>query len=78
MGLDIRWPIGLMFALIGLLLVGTGLFTSGNAEMYHRSLDININIIWGTVLVVFGGLMIFFARAARAKQAAGNPPQAAK
>lgn len=75
MGLDIRWPIGLMFALIGLFLVGTGLVTSGNAEMYHRSLDININILWGSVLLVFGGLMIYFARAAKARQAAEKPTQ---
>lgn len=75
MGLDIRWPIGLMFTLIGLLLIGTGLFTSGNAEMYHRSLDININLLWGAVLLVFGGIMVFFARAAKAKQAADKPTQ---
>ena len=61
MGLDIRWPIGLMFTLIGALLTGTGLLTNGNAEMYHRSLDININLIWGLVLLIFGALMLLLA-----------------
>ena len=61
MGLDIRWPIGLMFTLIGVLLTGTGVCTNGKAEMYHRSLDININLIWGVVLLVFGAFMLIMA-----------------
>ncbi len=62
MGLDIRWPIGLMFSLIGILLVSYGLITGSNAEVYHRSLDLNVNLYWGLLLVVFGGAMLFFAR----------------
>ena len=65
MGLDIRWPIGLMFTLIGLLLVAFGFSTGSDAEMYKRSLDININLTWGAVLVVFGGLMLGMAFAGR-------------
>ena len=65
MGLDIRLPIGLMFTLIGLLLTVTGFITNSNKEMYHRSLDININLIWGLVLLAFGGLMLFFALMAK-------------
>jgi protein-S-isoprenylcysteine O-methyltransferase Ste14 len=61
MGLDIRWPIGLMFTLIGALLTGYGAITSSNAEMYKRSLDININVYWGVVLLVFGGAMLILA-----------------
>jgi len=63
MGLDIRWPIGLMFSLIGALLVVTGLVSDA------RSLDININLIWGFVLVIFGVFMLAMAwRAAKAPQ----------
>ena len=69
MGLDIRWPIGLMFTLIGVLLTGTGLVTGGNAEMYKRSLGININLVWGLVLLVFGVFMLIMAW--RASQSAG-------
>lgn len=57
MGLDIRWPIGIMFSLIGALLVITGL-AYGPSE---RSLGINIDLIWGLVLLVFGGLMLLGA-----------------
>lgn len=61
MGLDIRFPIGIMFTLIGLLLTITGLFTSGDPAFYKISLGININLIWGIVLLVFGGFMWGFA-----------------
>jgi len=61
MGLDIRWPIGLMFTLVGALLIFQGLITGGDTAMYQRSLGININLIWGAVLFVFGGVMTFFA-----------------
>ena len=61
MGLDIRWPIGLMFSLIGVLLTGYGAMTSSDAELYKRSLDININLCWGLVLLVFGVIMLILA-----------------
>lgn len=57
MGLDIRWPIGLMFTLIGALLVITGLVQGPEA----RSLNINIDLVWGIVLLVFGVLMLLGA-----------------
>jgi protein-S-isoprenylcysteine O-methyltransferase Ste14 len=61
MGLDLRWPIGLMFSLIGALLVIYGLITNSNAETYARSLGININLYWGLLLLVFGGTMLTLA-----------------
>jgi protein-S-isoprenylcysteine O-methyltransferase Ste14 len=61
MGLDIRWPIGLMFSLIGILMVGHGLLTSSNTELYQRSLGMNVNLYWGLLLVVFGGAMLLMA-----------------
>jgi hypothetical protein len=61
MGLDIRYPIGLMFGTIGLVMVVYGAFT-GSDPMYQRSLGINVNVWWGAVLLVFGGLMLYFAR----------------
>jgi hypothetical protein len=54
MGLDIRWPIGLMFTLIGALLAVFGLVKSSESV----SLGININLIWGIVLLVFGSSML--------------------
>ncbi len=69
MGLDIRWPIGLMFSLVGLLMTILGFATRGDAEMYRRSLDININLIWGIILLLFGAFMLIMAM--RKKDSAG-------
>jgi len=70
MGLDIRWPIGLMFSLVGLLMTVFGFVTRSDAAMYHRSLDININLIWGVILLVFGGAMLLLANRAKGKDPA--------
>ena len=69
MGLDIRYPIGLMFGIIGLVMVVYGLLT-GSDPMYQRSLGINVNVWWGAVLLVFGALMLYFARKAAKDTAA--------
>ena len=60
MGLDIRLPIGMMFSLLGLLLVAYGADTGADA-MYQASLGININLVWGGVLFVFGAIMLALA-----------------
>jgi hypothetical protein len=56
MGLDIRIPIGLMFAILGIVLVLSGLIM--NSAVYQRSLGINVNLWWGLVLLVFGAVML--------------------
>ena len=61
MGLDIRWPIGLMFSLVGVLLVIYGGVTISDTEIYRRSLDININLRWGLVVLAFGATMLALA-----------------
>jgi hypothetical protein len=61
MTLDICWPIGIMFSLVGAMLTVFGLMTRASEEMYKRSLDININLWWGLALLVFGGWMLFSA-----------------
>lgn len=58
MGLDLRKPIGWFFLALGLILAVYGLMTKGDAEMYRRSLDMNINLIWGGVLIAFGLFML--------------------
>ena len=58
MGLDIRLPIGLMFTLIGAMLAIYGLATNSEPELYRRSLDINVNLRWGLVLLAFGLTML--------------------
>jgi hypothetical protein len=59
MGLDIRYPIGFMFALVGGILAIKGLLST--PEDYKVALGININLYWGLFLVVFGSLMLGFA-----------------
>ncbi len=76
MGLDIRWPIGLMFSLIGVMLVFFGLVTGSDPETYKPSLGININLYWGILLLVFGGWMLTMAiRASRAAASTGAKPE---
>ena len=74
MQLDIRIPIGLLFSIIGIVLVAFGL--RADSAIYVRSLGININLWWGIVLVVFGLGMLALAR--RAARAGKDKPQAAK
>lgn len=58
MGLDLRKPIGWFFLALGVILAVYGLMTKGDTEMYRRSLDMNINLIWGGVLIGFGLFML--------------------
>lgn len=60
MGLDIRTPIGALFAILGVLLVGFGLLS--DPSIYQRSLGINVNLYWGGVLLAFGALMLWLGR----------------
>lgn len=72
MGLDIRWPIGLMFTLIGVLLTGYGAFNRAASLTKIDGLEININLKWGVVLLVFGVFMLLGA----IKGSKKNPPSA--
>lgn len=65
MGLDIRMPIGLMFSVIGGLLITFGVV--GPADIYQRSLSLNVNLWWGGVLLVFGLVMMGLARRRRGR-----------
>lgn len=59
---DIRIPIGLMFSILGVLITLFGVFTMSNSVMYEKSLGVNVNIIMGLLMLIFGGLMLWFAR----------------
>ena len=64
-GLDIRVPIGGLFVVLGLVLVGYGVATNADAEQYARSMSVNINLWWGLVMLVFGALLLLLARGSR-------------
>jgi hypothetical protein len=57
MNFDLRLPLGLIFGFYGLVLVVYGLITQGSVA-YDRSLGLNVNLIWGAVLLVFAALML--------------------
>lgn len=55
MGLDIRWPIGIIFTLYGLILIVFGALT--DPAIFARSLGVNIDLWWGAAMLVFGLFM---------------------
>lgn len=71
MNFDLRFPIGLMFGFYGIVLTIYGLV--GDKAQYERSLGININLIWGVILLVFGAFMLIMA--SRKKSGPDSPEQ---
>jgi hypothetical protein len=59
MNVDLRFPLGLLFFVFGVMLTLFGLFT--DRATYERSLYINVNLWWGLVMLLFGGLMFYAA-----------------
>jgi len=74
MSLDLRIPMGLMFALTGVIMTSFGLATRGRTEIYARSLGINVNLWWGLVLLAFGLTMLVFGRRAQRRLEQEPPP----
>ena len=60
MGIDIRLPLGILFSLLGLILVIYGV--AADSSLYQKSLGININLDWGIALVAFGVVMLLLGR----------------
>lgn len=69
MTFDLRVPIGLLFIAFGAILAVDGLFA-------HRLvLDVNVNLWWGVVMLVFGlGMLALAGRARRAPRAQPASP----
>jgi hypothetical protein len=64
--LDLKLPIGWLLSGYGLLLTVYGLVTK--KEMYAISLGINLNLIWGLLMLAIGGgflLTAFLKRGAK-------------
>jgi len=59
MSLDIRIPIGLLFTIIGAILVVYGLVS--NPAMY-QAIGINVNLWWGAFMLLFGIVMFVVGR----------------
>jgi uncharacterized membrane protein len=59
---DLRLPSGLFFVLIGLVLVGFGLFAPG---LRAPMTDANVDLYAGAVMLGFGAFLLFLARRGR-------------
>ncbi len=66
--LDLRFPMGLLFVLLGALLVGYGWL--GDQSVYQSSLGVNVNVWAGFGIFVFGAAM--FAGGWRAMRRGGT------
>ena len=64
MGLDIRWPIGIIFTIYGVLLMIYSVVAY--PAIFVSSVGVNIDLWWGLAMLVFGIIMGFLAfRASR-------------
>jgi hypothetical protein len=72
---DLRRPLGWLFSTLGILLIIAGVRATPAADA--RSLGININLIWGVVMIAFALVCLWLARreARRRTEAAGSPPK---
>jgi ABC-type Fe3+-siderophore transport system permease subunit len=76
--LDLRYPMGMMFALVGAMLATYGAYTNSsgtnpdNPDAIYRvhSLGLNVNLWWGLALLVFGLLTFGLAHWAAAREKA--------
>ena len=64
---DLKIPLGILLEFYGVLLALYGLL--GPGEIYRKSLGININLIWGILMMVVGGLFILVAYSTRNEKA---------
>jgi hypothetical protein len=74
MKLDLRIPMGLMFSLVGIILIAFGVATNHDAALYSKSLGINANLWWGIVLLIFGQVMFYLGRRGQ-QRLAKLPPE---
>jgi hypothetical protein len=71
MDLDIRYPIGYLFLVIGTILVVYGLASDPAIYVTH-SLGVNINLWWGIIQIAFGAIMVGLARRGARKKDGGD------
>jgi ABC-type Fe3+-siderophore transport system permease subunit len=58
--MDIRIPIGLMFAILGFILFAFRLYSINDTELYARALGCNVKLWAGLTMMLFGGVMLYF------------------
>jgi hypothetical protein len=63
--MDVRLPIGGLLTVVGFIIAGYGIATAGDAQVYARSLAVNVNLWWGIVMLIFGLALLGLARRSR-------------
>ena len=66
--IDIRYPIGLLFSIIGVMLLVYGITTMHDMNLYQKSLGVDINIWAGILMLIFGIIMLALSKGVREKQ----------
>ncbi len=59
MKLDLRYPIGLLFSIFGVILTVYGIVS--DKTIYEKSLGMDVNLWWGLVCLAFGLAMLSYA-----------------
>jgi hypothetical protein len=71
---DLRIPLGWLFLIVGCLLILSGF--SAPVTNDGVSLGVNIDLVWGVVLLISALICLWFARKSARKRAAGLRPSA--
>jgi hypothetical protein len=66
--IDIRYPIGLLFSVIGLVLLAYGITTMHETDLYKKSLGVDINIWAGILMLIFGIVMLALSKGTRERR----------
>ncbi len=66
--LDLKLPIGWLLSAYGLLLGVYGLVTK--KEMYQKSLGLNLNLVWGVLMLLIGAGFLLAAFLKKGKERA--------
>lgn len=68
--LDLRVPSGWFFTMLGVILVGLGIFAP---DMRAPLTDVNVNLYSGLSMLAFGAFLLLMARRASRAKASGGP-----
>jgi hypothetical protein len=72
--LDVRKPIGWLFTIYGVMLVGWGIIQPQITTIEGHDISFNLNLIWGALMLIFGILMNVLAYTEKPKPAEKPEP----
>ncbi len=56
---DLKIPLGSLLGFYGILLAAYGIF--GPADIYKKSFQLNVNLIWGVLMIVIASAFLLVA-----------------